>query len=164
MGACALILLLAGPAAAEHPNLKLGLWETTSASSGAPPIDLSNMPPESRAQIEAFRKAHPSRAGQPHVTRSCLTQDKLDKFSSPGGSDTDGCQRTVVKSSATAEDVKIECPNGAHGEGHFEFVSPELSKGNFDMTSTHGGDGKTSFSFKSQVTSKWISADCGDVK
>jgi Protein of unknown function (DUF3617) len=158
-------LALAAPALAERPDLKLGLWETTTVRSGGSPMDLSNMPPEARAKIEAYQKLHPNQSGPTHTVRSCLTKEKLDhEMFTPSEGPRDGCKRTQVKTTKTTEDITIECPNGAHGEGHFQILSPELSKGTFAMTGMSGPDGKTAFSMKSQMTSKWISADCGDVK
>jgi Protein of unknown function (DUF3617) len=164
------LLILAVPssaALAETPDLKLGLWETTTTSDrqGMPMPDPSQMPPEMRARMETYLKTHPQNAQNTHVMRSCLTKEKLDKeLFNPGNGPQGGCTRTVLKSTKTTQDVQVSCPNGVHGEGHYQILSPMAGKGTFTMSGAGGPDGKTPFHMSTQMTTKWISADCGDVK
>jgi hypothetical protein len=166
LGLLALVVGTA-PASAQRPDLKLGLWETTHTGGGAGGmgLDLSQLPPEARAKIEAYRKAHPTDAAKAHVSRSCLTAEKRDRDPFDAAQDEEHCTRTVVTATKTLQEVKLDCPapHERHGEMRMEVLSPESTKGAFSMTGV-GPDGRASFAVKSEMTSHWISPDCGDVK
>ncbi len=163
-----LALAFLAPASAQGPalNVRLGLWEASATvqSSGAPPIDTSGMTPEQRARVEAAFANSRKRMAAPHTFRSCLTKEKLGEM--PFQDRNNGsCKPTVLSSSSTEYAVKFSCTDesGAttSGQWRFQAVSPELVKGDGDMTMERGGQKMES---KTTMTAKWIGASCGNVK
>lgn len=156
-----LIPVLATAAAAAAPlDVKTGLWETTSTThvSGMaiPPEALANMPPEQRAKLAAMMSAH---NGKAQTSKSCVTKADLDRpFQNPQGG-TEHCTRTVVHSSATEAEYKIQCRGKQVREGimHVQALSREQIKESFTMDTG-------SATVSHEGTSRWISADCGTVK
>jgi hypothetical protein len=154
----------AGIAAAQTPNIdvKLGLWETTtvSKSAGMPQMDLSNLPPEARARVEAAMKA---RGATPttHTNRSCMTKEKLEKNTLFNPDQVkESCKRTIVTNTRTVVEVKIECPNEKYpmtGTMHFEMTSRESMKGTMKVQSGP-------MNMDMDITGKWLGENCGDVK
>ena len=156
-------VLAAGTAAAAPLDVKLGLWETTSIThmSGIPiPADaLANMPPAQRAKLEAMMSARQAQPGRNHTSKSCVTQADLDRpFQSPERA-AEKCTQTVVNSSATQAEYKIQCSGSSAHQGvmHIEALSREQVKESFTM---NAGNGTVS----SEGSSRWLSADCGTVK
>jgi hypothetical protein len=147
-------------------NVKLGLWEgtTTTNATGMPAIDLDkmNLTPEQRARAEAAMKMNPLAPGHPPVVRhECITQEKLNKplFHA----DDKDCKRTVVSSSPTLQEIKMEC-NGrqpSSGTLRIEAMSPEDVKVTAHMTVGQEGEAMT---IDSTTVGKWVASSCGDVK
>ena len=147
---------------AQNINLDLrpGLWETTTISkaTGMPSIDMSKMPPEARKRFEdtmAKRNQNP----QPHTSRSCMTKEKLQRETFADQSTNQSCKRTLVTNTRNVVDVKIECANEkapTSGTAHMEALSRESVKGNIKIAGAMTMD--------INLTSKWISDSCGDVK
>lgn len=156
------------PASARIPNLnvKIGLWEVTSVTqtSGAPPVDMNSLSPEQRARMQAMMDKMMKSAAVPHTFRSCLTQEKLSKNPFQDRTN-DSCKQTVVSSSTSAYDVKLQCTDErggtTSGEWRFEAATPELVKGNGHMTIERAGRKMES---TSSLTAKWVGASCGEVK
>jgi hypothetical protein len=151
-------------------DVKLGLWETTTAgeSQGVPPIDTSSMTPEQKARLEAFLQAQKARGNTPttRTSKSCLTKEKLEKgfLDDPARQAQVQCKQTVVSNSATELHMKADCTGGGRGmSGDFHFValSRESVRGEMTMVMGEGGRGMT---VKSTMTSKWLGAECGDLK
>src|SRR5579864_185551 len=109
---CALILAAGAVRGADDVtplNLKPGLWETTTVSerSGMPSIPqdkLEKMLPEQRARIEAMM----SNKGATTTRQSCRTDKDLRPF--VDGSNA-SCKQTIVTSTGTRQEVKMECTN-----------------------------------------------------
>ncbi len=147
-------------------NVKLGLWEATIVvqSSGAPPIDTSKMTPEQRARMEAALEASRKRAATPHTTRTCLTKEKLEQMPFQDRKD-QSCKHTVTASTTSMYAVKFACTGeqgaATSGEWHFEAATPELVKGNGEITMENAGQKMVS---TTTMTAKWVADSCGDVK
>jgi hypothetical protein len=153
------------------PNIKIGLWEITETHNMSgmpqmptiPPEALAEMTPEQRAQVEAQMKGSMG-GGQKTTTRkSCVTNEKLEK-DSVFGDDRKECTRTVVSSSSTSTEVKIQCKEKEMtSEGTFKFVAvtPESVKGTVRMVMT--GEGRT-INMNVDFLSKYLGSACGDVK
>ncbi len=126
-------------AAQAKPNVKLGLWETVMTMEGMPPGDPQKL---------------------------CVTAAKLatGAFDEPPGAD---CKRTVTGSTATTMDVTETCANkkdpGMTGTGmlHIQVVSPESVKGT--LVTKMAMEGR-SMTLNGTFTSKFVSADCGNIK
>lgn len=148
--------------AAEPLNVKLGQWESTSTTqlSGMPPIPqdvLDKMTPQQRQMMEERMK---SMQGKPTVTKYCVKQEDIDKALS-FGSDDKTCTRTILTSSSTRQEIKIECnrENGkATGTIRIETADRENVKGVVQMSMASGGG--RSMNVNSTFTAKWLGATC----
>ncbi len=138
-------------------NARPGLWEVTTVSSG-PGYDTSRLPPEMRAKMEEALKKQAAAAEKPHVNRSCMTKEKMQKdmFMDDRAS---SCKRTIVTNTHNTLEVKLECPNEKMpitGVFHMEALSRESVKGTMKMTGA--------MNMNTNISAKWISDNCGDVK
>ena len=159
----AILSLLAGSAVWAADSVpfavKTGTWETTSTTqmSGGPQIPpevLQKMPPEQRARLE--ERMH----GRSTTTRNCVTEEDLKKAFNVGDQRSN-CTRSVISSSASKQEIKIECSNDrikTTGIIHIESSGNELVKGTMDMTTT--GAGGQDMKINSTFVSKWVGADC----
>jgi hypothetical protein len=152
-------------------DVKLGLWETTSTTdmSGMtmpampqiPPDALSRMPPEQRAKLEAMMKGQ---GGNPRAmtVKSCVTKETLARAGAFGQSDK-SCTMKVVSSTPMKQVVHMDCTRDAShmtGDMTIERADAEHVKG----TSVIKAEGEHAITMKSSFETKWLSADCGDVK
>jgi len=153
--------------AADHPNITPGLWESTTemAMSGLPPIPddvKAKMPPEALARMEAVRGG-----GGPKTMRHCITPDSLDRMFDTNDNSEQKCQRTVVSQTATSGQIDLVCQGVRNpamswkGTVKWQTSSPTAGSATVDMS---GGPPEHPMTIHSQVSSKWVSADCGDVK
>jgi hypothetical protein len=148
-------------------KVKPGLWEVTSDSehSGAlpiPPEALERLTPDQRAKVEAAMQQ--STGPRHRVTKHCMTQADIDKgFARIGEMEGAQCTRTVTASTSTLRAGTFTCTGveNASGTFRFEAKSTEAVVGTFNATV--GGSGKA-MTIKSDFQSKWLGADCGDVK
>jgi hypothetical protein len=154
---------------------KPGLWETTSTTemSGLPgmpampqipPEQLAKMTPQQRAQVEAMIKARMGAAGGPQTdtTKSCLTSDSFKNGLTMGQKNTN-CTQKVTSSSSSMQNIHMECTQGKTtmvGDFMIERVDSEHAKGNLVMKAA----GDQPINMKMSFSTKWLSADCGDVK
>ena len=172
--AVAFVLLVTAAAFAadiQPFNVKTGLWETTVSSqmNGMPPIPPEALSKMSPTQREAMEKAMQGRGmGGPRTTttRHCVTKESLAKALAFGDNPDQHCTRTVISSSATKQDLHVECTSGqvkTSGDIHFEALGQEASKGTMTMSATGGPGAGRGMNMKMDFTSKWISSDCGDV-
>lgn len=150
-----------------HPlDVKLGLWEstTTMEHSGTPPIPaevLARLTPEQRARIEERAKAG---AGPKTTTRkSCVKKEDLEKALAFGNDDKT-CHRTVLASSSSKLEFRLECGAGtmkSNGTVNIEAISSEHVKGTIQMTM---GDGTRSMKMNTAFESKWLGPVCEGTK
>jgi hypothetical protein len=144
-----------GTALGQTPTVKVGLWENTSTTT-------MEMPPAIAEKMKAAGMG--AGAPQTSTTKSCVTQEMIDKGTAFQGPQRDGCTNdrkvtptglafTVTCSrpgggSSTAKGtVTFEGPEKATTEVHLEMAMPSGT-----MVTTIKG------------TSKYLGADCGDVK
>ena len=147
---------------AEPLNVKLGQWETTTTMqmSGMPAIPqdaLDKMTPQQRQMIEERMK---SMQGKPTTTKYCVKQEDIDKAMKFGTDDKD-CTRTIVTSTSTAQEIKIECNRDsgkATGTLRIEAAGSDTVKGTVQMNMTSGGG--RSMTMNSSFTSKWLGPTC----
>ena len=158
------------PAHAADPALdvKTGLWELTSTgtTSGAPPIPeeaLARMTPEQRAKMESAMQEAIGRNNQPHVSKSCITQQQLEKAPNFAEWHDKSCKQTVVSRTASVIETRVECtgPQKMSGTFRFQAVSREAIHGDVSMVMSDGNKTMTS---KHAIQGKWLGADCGTVK
>lgn len=177
MWAIALLCPLASWAQDIKPfDARLGLWESTSTTeiSGMPAMpsmpaipedQLAKMPPAQRAQMEAMMKGRGS--PQSSTAKFCLVKDSLNRAIY---NTEKSCTVKLVNSTASTQQIHVECPRGntrSTGDLTVDRVDAEHMKGVMVMKTT--GDSGTSaagrsMDMKMSFSSKWVSADCGDVK
>ncbi len=158
----------ASAARAEPLDVKTGQWEgtTTIETSGAPPIDLSQLPPDRRARVEALMKQQEARGKRAHThhTRHCLTREELSKNPFQDVSDSLGrhgetCERKVISSTSRRWQGKVTCTGEAAvtSELSIEAVSTSAVKGS---VRTHASNGAHTMDTSSTFSARWVKATC----
>lgn len=164
-----------GAASAQAQKIRPGLWENTvqmkssggeiEAAMARMQEQMARMPPEQRAQFEAMmnRQGMGMAAGKPNTARSCISPEMASRNEfHPGDKN---CRSTGHSRSGNTVRFKFACENErggtAEGEGEFTLVSDTETKGKMFVNATR--QGKT-FRMDMDSTSKWLAADCGDVK
>jgi hypothetical protein len=142
---------------AETMDIKTGAWEvTTSTAMSGMPIPkeaMAKMSPEQRARMEASMAARAG-AGKPHISRSCVTREDIDRGQLTRG-DEPNCKRKVITQNARHLEMEQVCTGPEPSKSHFKFdaTSNERYTGSIDMTR---GDGKVHV----DMSGRWIGATC----
>jgi len=162
--------------AADRPNVKVGLWEITHESSNSGPAAaapampqlsddmLARLPPEARARLQAVQAGRAG--GGKLVMQQCITEHDLDhpfEHTDPRGG---RCTNEVVSRTATSAEVNVSCKSEqmsaeTHGTLKWQVDSPTAMHGTIDTTTQVGA---RSLEHHSQISGRWLGADCGDVK
>ena len=175
LSSVAIALALAATANAQNVQRKPGLWEIQMGGSGAGMQSMPNMqerlaqmPPEQRAQAEAYMKQRGMSFGANTMTmRYCLTpQDvKQEKESADAflkGRGSENCKSKVSERSAAGFKFTATCKDDdgdvREMDGRIYDISPE--RFNMEMTSHSKAHGERKF----QQKAHWVAADCGVVK
>jgi len=164
------VAALALPALAAHAEgiaMKPGLWERTVTTQmpGAPAMpdlpDLSQLPPEQRAQIE---QSMAMMSGKPVVERECVTPEMLKRWEDFAHDDDAGerCTRSVKEQTPKRVVMTMSCEGGRMtGTMEMNAPTPGRMTGSATLVSQREGGPHTT---KMKFDSKWLGADCGDVK
>jgi len=148
---------------------KEGLWEMTIQMSGMGGMadSLARLPPDQRAMAEQMMKQHGmSTSGNSMTVKSCVTKDKLAKGAAFADSrkENGNCTYTALKQTTSHYEGKFHCEskdNGiTDGTVNVDLMGAAV-KGQTHVTTTNNG--KTQ-NFDSTFTSKYLGADCGDIK
>ncbi|HWZ43653.1 MAG TPA: DUF3617 domain-containing protein [Candidatus Saccharimonadales bacterium] len=166
---------LLASAATDNLSIKPGLWEvtTSSESKGAPPVDparkaemekmMAKMSPEMRARVEAAQKKSQAHMAGPNVRKSCVTKEDLSgALGMP--KEADKCTRTVIKATSSTQEIRVDCAQGEHKSSALLRVTATNSEnwsGTMDTTIAAAGKDIT---VRTNMSGKWLGADCGDVK
>jgi len=158
MKLCISIALLAASAVwAADPvpmDVKTGEWETTVVThmQGAPPIpeeQLSRMPPDQRARLEAIMKQAGNRTT---TTKGCLKKEDLTQLKL---NDNKNCKTTLVSSSRSKQVVHMDCDfNGAKQTADMTYEALSTESVKFSLQSAGAA------TLNLNGTSKWLSATC----
>lgn len=148
--------------AADTLNVKPGQWESTMTTqmTGLPPIPqevLDKMTPQQRQMMEERMKGN--QTTHPVTTKSCLTKEDIQKGFN-GGDDDKACTRTVISSSSSKQEIKIECNRDSGkqtGIVKIEAASSESVKGSGQFTMSQGA---RSMTVNSSFTAKWLGPTC----
>jgi hypothetical protein len=130
--------------------------------SGTPPIPdevLARLTPEQRAKIEERAKASVQQGPKTTTRKSCIKKEDLDKAMAFGNNDKN-CHRTVLASSSSKLEFRIECGAGtmkSNGTVNIQAISSDHVKGFIQMTV---GDGARSMKMNSTFESKWLGPVC----
>ncbi|MGB6946429.1 MAG: DUF3617 domain-containing protein [Bryobacteraceae bacterium] len=146
----------------QHLDVKAGQWETTlnGQTSGMPPIPdevLNRLTPEQRARMQAAMQARGAKAT---VSKGCLTKDQLDKPFDLGDQNTKACTRTLVTSSGSRQEIRLDCNRqGTKSTGtiKLEAVNSENVKGSMLMTMTNA---EHTMNMNYTFAAKWIGPAC----
>ncbi len=173
--ALALLAAAAGNAAQAQSRMAPGLWEQTvttkmqdsqmDARMAEAQARLASLPPEQRKMVEAQMQAHGMQMG-PHGTtiRTCVTKEQAERDPQPPAESR--CTREKLDHTGNTWKYKFTC-TGENGR------PPTSGEGTFTMTSSTSYTGVTSVEMPvqgkptkvdSQVTGKWLGADCGSVQ
>lgn len=160
--------LLAAP---PLPPLKPGLWESKTTVLDAngketvpPEMEaLAKMPPEMRAKMAEMMKANgaamPDASGAMKV---CMTKQLLESGQMQAVAEANGCTTTYSTQTASNWKWHSTCPQlKTESDGEAVFTSSDRWK--TTLKSTVNMSGRTVVQTRI-VESKWLSADCGDVK
>ncbi|MBL8288470.1 MAG: DUF3617 domain-containing protein [Rubrivivax sp.] len=174
LAAVAFAALLAAGAAQAQQKIRPGLWENTIAmKSGGGQMEaamaqmreqMAAMTPEQRAQVEAMmaRQGIGMGAGRPNTVRTCITPEMASRNDfNPGDS---RCRSTGHSRNGNAVKFKFTCDSeqgSSEGEGEFTLVSDTATKGKMWVSATRQGQTQR---MEMESTSRWVAADCGDVK
>jgi hypothetical protein len=149
-------------------DVKPGLWEASMAMPGAaampknlpaiPPEALAKMSPQQREQIQSMMKGAGSGAIS---TKFCMTPDQLKRNQPVAPVDT-GCTYKVVASSASKQQIHLDCKKGSEARTGDVTVERADSEHMSVTTSVQPAEGQKAVSVKTSM--KWLGAACGDVK
>jgi hypothetical protein len=165
----ALAAVVAG--APPIPPVKSGLWETKMTALDAngqeitPPeqAGLSRLPPEARARMaETMKSRGVSMPDANGVTKVCLTKDVFESGAWQQLAADAGCTTNYSTQTNSSWKWHTSCPaRKSESDGEAVFSSPERYRVTLTMTATMNGKTNTSTRV---VQSKWLGADCGDIK
>ncbi len=166
-GGVALASAHLGALAQSAPPIKPGLWEVQVEHDGAPQkmpdmgAHLKNMPPEQRQKIEAMMKSRGVDLAGGGQLRICLDKQSLDQGQWQGEHDR-RCKTDMKQGSGqwTWRSVCSE-PYASVTEGEAVFNGSDSYVVKTRTTMTRNGASRTT---QNTMRSKWIGADCGDVK
>lgn len=159
--------MAAAPAAAL--DVKPGLWETTSRSQAhgqlpIPQAELQKMTPQQRAALAKME----ARNKQPRamVFKGCLTKEKLEKDENAFLSGRPGmkCTSKLSRHTGTSIAGSRRCTKGSSEQTEhfaFEVRDREHVTGTVSVTISDGG---RTMSSKGNLSSRWISASCGNTR
>jgi hypothetical protein len=167
VGAAGLFLFATVTVQAQNvPPIKPGLWQVKMDREGGPATPdmserLKKMSPEQRKQVEAMMKQRGvDMSGGPGNMRICLTKDQLDRNVWQG--EQGNCKTDVTSRTATTWKWHSACTQPESvTDGEATFANPENYVVKATTTTTAAGEKRTT---KTTLTSKWVGADCGDVK
>jgi hypothetical protein len=163
-------------------DAKPGLWESTTTFeiAGMPampqltPDQLAKIPEAQRQQLQAMMNG---RGGSPRTitSKSCITKESLARAMAfaENGNNQANCTRKIVNSSSSKVEIHMECqPDKTNmttvGDMTVERVDAEHVKGSgtFKNSGTGPATGNAVRTMESKIafSTKWLSADCGDVK
>ena len=151
------VLGVSAPIIAWASHGKVGLWEVTvqndmGGMSGMP--DMSKMPPQVRAQIEAMHR-------NGTTVRHCMTAAEVNN-DKPNLTRAANCKTTNVRMSGRTFSADLACTGKMNTTGHVQvtYDSPEHYTGSETINGTiHGRPVNSTTRF----SARWISPNCGNV-
>ena len=151
-----------------------GLWEHHFQSKSAAGGDmdkkmaemqakLASMPPDQRKMVEQAMASRGVTMGPQGTTvKACVTKEEAERKTVPQMGRPE-CTQEVVSHTASAIKVKWQCAGKepSSGEGEMNFSGDKAYTGKSVMHVVHDGTPET---MTSEMSGKWLGADCGDIK
>jgi hypothetical protein len=146
------------------PPVKMGLWESTITST----IGGLTIPPDVAARLQAMGRPVPGSTPHTSVTQSCMTKEEWAKsIEKMNNSNETKCTYTNrnFTSSKFSFDMSCASERGGVFTGHFEMLvdDDEHTHGSAHMKSEGGPNGNP-LTIDTTLSTRYLSADCGDVK
>jgi hypothetical protein len=171
--ACA-VALPAAMALAQQPHIRPGLWEETisvksdnaqmNAAMDQMKQRMAAMTPEQRAAMEKAMAAHGGgfNPGTPNTMRVCVTKEQIARGFHP--EERGHCSRTNISTSGNVTKFDFACQSERGGiSGHGVYT--ELADTAFTVsTAAEMVSPKMTMHMQNDLTGRFISSDCGDVK
>ena len=156
------------PATAAHPNLKTGIWESTTIQTHASGIimpDLSALPPEKREQVRKAFTEIQTRQQSPRTSKHCMTAkdlENMDALLSKNGRSR--CKSKLVHTSGDIWSGTEQCADKHMAETatwQYRVVDSGHVSGTAHMTITQGTQIRK---MEMKVDSRWLGPECGSVR
>lgn len=155
-------------------NLKPGLWEVTSKTSGNPQMEqamaemqkqMASMPPAQRKQMEEAMARQGVKMGAASgggmAMQMCMTKEMAEGTPAQMDPKSD-CRITSQSRSGNTTKMAYTCANPpSSGEGTFTSNGPEAYTSKMVTRTTHQGKTET---LTMEGSGKWLKADCGNIK
>jgi hypothetical protein len=158
--------------AAHAQNQAAGLWESTmnmktqdgQYEKGMAEMQkrLAAMPPEQRVQAEAMMAKSGIKFGANGTTvHACISKEQAARPPEPHM--TGNCTTSDLQRTSSSMKFKFTCtqPRPYSGEGEWTFTSDKAYVGHMTSTGELGGKPQQ---MSIDMTGKWLSSDCGDIK
>lgn len=171
--ACA-IALPAVAALAQQPHIRPGLWEETvnvksdnaqmNAAMAQMKERMAAMTPEQRAAMEKAMAGHGmGMGGAANTMRVCVTKEQIARGFRP--EEKGHCSRSNISTSGNVTKFDFACQSERGGGITGHGVYTELGDTAFTVsTSADMTNPKMTMHIQNDMTGKFVSSDCGDVK
>lgn len=170
--ACA-IALPGAAALAQQPHIRPGLWEETvnvksdnaqmNAAMEQMKQRMAAMTPEQRAAMEKAMAGHGMGGGSGNTIRVCVTKEQIARGFRP--EEKGHCSRTNISTSGNVTKFDFACQSERGGGITGHGVYTELGDTAFTVsTSADMTNPKMTMHIQNDMTGKFVSTDCGDVK
>jgi hypothetical protein len=123
---------------------------------------LAAMSPDQRKQMEQMMSGRGMAMGaQGNAVKVCVSKEQAARPAEPQLEP--HCNRKDVQRSGNTVKFKFECtaPRPSSGEGEWTFISDKAYTGKTVVTSEVKGKPQQ---MTMEMSGKWLSADCGDIK
>jgi Protein of unknown function (DUF3617) len=158
--------VLALPIAAFASHGKVGLWEitTTMNMGGGGMPDLSKLPPDQRAMVEAqLKRSGVSMTGNTVTAQHCMTAAEVAQDKPPAMGHMKDCNVQNMKFTGGSMTADTVCSSAnMTGSGHIAVAYTGDSSYSGSMTFTGTAQGHP-MSMNNTFSGRWVAADCGSV-
>lgn len=160
--------VLALPIAAFASHGKVGLWEITTTmnmgGAGMQMPDLSKLPPDQRAMVEAqLKKSGVSMNGNSMTTQHCMTASEVAQDKPPAMGRMKDCTVQNMQFTGGSMTADTVCSSAdMSGKGHIAVSYSGDSNYSGSMTFNGTAQGHP-INMNNTFSGRWISADCGSV-
>jgi len=150
----------------ESLDIRPGMWEIalTVESRGLPPIPpevRGKLTAEQRAQMDAKAREKAAEGPRTTIKKSCLSEkERARPFLPMFGGERQGCKQTVVNSSATRQEIRVECGKDSAQGGGKVLIEVLDSKNLVVSSEWSATDGERSLKVNSTAKLKWLSPLC----